>query len=354
MASTLIVRDATLAINGAPETRSEPEDFLRNRVVEVSHLDRELIEECAEVLLAESHGEETSLEILEALTILALSQPEVSSEVGVSALAHGRRLASRLEQDGEVEHALVVLELLLEYHPGHRALERDLASLMRRAGLVSDLVERYIERAQALLKEGKTNEAIAWYREVLLLDRSRKDVARTIRDLRFQEVDERKGRGRRRKIALVVLVLSTLVSLAVLREKRVRDAYQTLPAAPEGNLSEMRARLTGLEGFMKEYPVWHGSLATLSERSRLRVETDRLETEQTLERERLREEGERVLEIVHLARQRGLLHAHSGDLTSALREFENALAAAPSGWPDRERVERDVTSIRAHLQEKEQ
>lgn len=354
MASTLIVRDATLAINGAPETRAEPEKFLARRVGETARLDPQMLEECAELLLAESAGEDPDPEILEALTILALSQPQVASMMGVNAVAQGRRLAARLEREGEVEHALAILQLLVQHHPGHRALERDLASLMRRSGLVADLVERYLERAQALLKEGKTTEAIAWYREVLLLDRSRKDVARAIRDLRFQEVDDHQKRGRRVKIAAVVLFLSTLVCFAVFYEMRVSGAFGELPAAAEGNLPQMRARLAGLEGFMEKHPVWHGSLQALAERSHLRVEIERLDAEQTIARDNRLAEEARKLEVANLARQRGLLHAHAGDYASALRELENALSLAAPDWPERARVERDVAAIRIHLQEEEQ
>ncbi len=353
MAGTLIVRDATLAINGSPETRTEPERFLHERVLEAANLDHETIEECVEVLLASASGEDPDPEVLEALTILGLSQPRISAPLGVNAVAHGRRLAARLERDGEVDHAIAVLEILGEHNPGHRALERDLAALMRRTGMVSSLIERYIERAQALLKEGRTQEAIEWYREVMLIDRSRKDVARTIRDLRYQEIDERKNRKRRRRIVVAVLIVSVIVSLGVLHEIRARGSFQDLAGYSEGDLPSMRARLDALERFVDKHPVWHGSLGVLSERSQLRVEIDHLEEEERLRVEAAREELARKVEGAVLARKRAWLLARAEDFEGALQELESALEMAPPDWAERERVERDVASIVDYLKEGE-
>ena len=353
MAGTLIVRDATLAINGAPEARTEPETFLHERVLEAANLDHETIEDCVEVLLASASGEDPDPEVLEALTILGLSQPRISAPLGVSAVAHGRRLAARLERDGEVDHAIAVLEILGEHHPGHRALERDLAALMRRTGMVSNLIERYVDRAQALLKEGRTQEAIAWYREVMLLDRSRKDIARKIRDLRYQEIDEKKNKKRRRRIAVGVLVVTVVLSLGFLHEKGVYDAFQRLAGCREGDLTSMRARLDALESFVDDHPVWHGSLGVLAERSRLRVEIEHLEDEVRLQEDAVRDEMARKIEAADLARKRAWLLARADDYEGALHELGSALELAPPDWAHRERVERDVASIEKYLEEEE-
>ena len=353
MASTLIVRDATLAINGAPETRPEPPEFLRERILEAANLSEETIQDCVEVLLASASGEDPEAEVLEALTILGLSQPRIAAELGVSAVSHGRRLSSRLERDGDVAHAIAVLELLAENHPGHRSLERDLAAMMRRTGMVTDLVERYILRAQGLLKEGRTAEAIAWYREVLLLDRSRKDVARTIRDLRFQEVDDGRNRKRRRRLTVLVLAVSAVISMVALREVQVRQAFTELPAAVSGDLPSMRARLAGLEAFVSDHPIWHGGLGVVAERAALRVEIETLAQERAFEEEARRDAEASRLEAINLARARGRAHVHSGDYAAALRELENALRLAGPDWSERDRVERDVAAVREFLQEQE-
>src|SRR6185436_5780591 len=70
MTTTLIVRDATLAINGAPEKRREPREHLRLRVAEVAHMEERTAEECVEVLTAVAGGDGAEAEVLEALVIV--------------------------------------------------------------------------------------------------------------------------------------------------------------------------------------------------------------------------------------------------------------------------------------------
>ena len=348
--STLIVRDATLAVNGAPESRGEPKVHLRTRVKDLEAFDPRAFQEFVEVLNASAVGEESDPEVLEALLVLGLSQPQMAAHMALSPVSVGRQLAARLERLGEVEHAIAVLELLAEHHPGHRALERDLAALMRRQGLVQDLVDRYHERAQSLLKVGKTAEAIEWLREILLLDRSRKDVARMIRDLRFQEVEDRAGRQRRWKTSFAVLGVSLLGSLLVLREVEVLRTYLELAPAEEQELGSMRARLAAVEAFHTDYPIWHRSLGILSELAELRTEIDELEARALAADERHRAELQQRAEEALLAYGEGRERADGGDLQGALRAFERALNKAPGGWPQRERVLRDVEAIRKELE----
>jgi len=62
MANTLIVRDATLAINGAPEARCDARDHLRLRVAEVQVMDPETLAACAEVLRSSGSGENVDVD----------------------------------------------------------------------------------------------------------------------------------------------------------------------------------------------------------------------------------------------------------------------------------------------------
>ena len=145
MSSTLIVRDATLAINGAPETRGDLREHLPTRLQEVSGFTPQQVDEYVEILCPSVTSEETDPEILEALVLLGLGHPNIIPKLGISPVLAGRRLASRWERGSKVEQALALLEFLVEEHPGQRALERDLAALMRRQGMVQDLVERYLD-----------------------------------------------------------------------------------------------------------------------------------------------------------------------------------------------------------------
>ncbi len=348
MTTTLIVRDATLAINGAPEKRREPSEHLRLRVAEVTNMEARTAEECIEVLSAVAGGEGADPEVLEALVIVALAQPALSKRMNLPTLTTGRRLAARYERSADIDAALAVLELLQQHFPGQESLERDMAQLMRRQGMVKDLVGRYFERARRLIREGRHNEAAGWLREVLQLDPARKDAARLLRDLRFKGA----GRSQRRSGGVRFLFVATLLSVGlsylVLREFRLREELRAIPTAALGNRAALERRLVEIEQFITAHPVWHGALMALAERSELRIQLAVLaeqmragrEAEQRAERERL--------EAAELCRQRGLMLAQSGDLKGALTALREALSYGGDDWPERERVSKDVADLEAN------
>lgn len=353
MTSTLIIRDAALAINGASEVRADPAQHLRARIAEVQGFQDEFLADCLEVLSISAQGDGADVEALEAVLIVSIARPELSNARGISTISVGRLLASRLEKTGAKAQAMAALELLVELFPGHKALERDLAGLMRRQGMVGELVERYLQRSQQLLKQGRTSEAIAWMREVLLLDRSRKDVARTIRDLRFQEVDRTEARRSRRRVALVTLVGSLLVATGLLRETGLAEEFRTLPPAAPGDVAGTRLRLAGLESFIERHPIWHGSLRAIAERTELRLETERVLEAERLAAERRATELSRRMEEAELARKRGAILAQDGHYAEALEELRRSLEIALPQWEERVRVQRDIDAISAYLEEQQ-
>ena len=352
MTTTLIVRDASLAINGAPEKRGDPREHLRLRIAEVAHMDARTAEECVEVLSSVAEGEGADPDVLEGLVIIALAHPQLARRLAMPTLATGRRLAVRLERTGDIDRTLAVLEILQQHCPGQESLERDLAQLMRRQGMVQDLVNRYFERAQKLMREGRNNEAAGWLREVLQLDPSRKDAARLIRDLRFKRSSRTYRRGGGFRFVLVTLALSVGLSYEVLREFRVRAEFLALQPAAEGNVNALKRRLTDLEGFITLHPIWHGALGVLSERSELRVRLAVLDEKQQREQE-VRDQALRErLESADLCRARGLQLVQSGDLAQALESFRQALQYGGPGWPQYEKVSRDVSDLEALSPEK--
>ena len=351
MSTTLIIRDATLAINGSPEARGGPAEHLPSRIREVASFDEDFLGDCLDVLVPSVENNESDLEVLEAVVVIGLARPELARSRGLSPIAAGRRLAGLREKSGQGECALALLELLVKHHSGHKALERDLAGLMRRQGMVGELVERYLERSRGLLQDGRTSEAIAWLREVLLLDRSRKDVARTIRDLRFQEIDKAKGRRSVRRVAAITLVGSVLVFTGLLREKRLAEEYRAVPSAKGGDLVGMKERLARLESFVDRHPIWHGSLGAIEARTEARLAVDRAEETQRKQEERKKAERLRTLEDADLARKRGVMLAESGDYSAALEELRRSLRLADTEWKERERVQRDVDAISSYLEE---
>lgn len=345
MTTTLIVRDATLAINGAPEKRREPNEHLRLRIAEVGHMDNRTAEECVEVLSSVAGGEGADPEVLEALVIVGLAKPDLAKRLNLPTLATGRRLAARYERSVDVDGALAVLELLQQHFPRQESLERDLAQLMRRQGMVKDLVSRYFDRARKLMREGRHNEAAGWLREVLQLDPGRKDAARLLRDLRFKGASRRPRSPGSFRFLFVGTVLSVLLSYGFLREFRLREELRVMPAAVPGNMASLRRRLADVEEFIGAHPIWHGALQLLAERSELRVQLSVLEEKERAEQEQRERVVEERLESAELCRQRGLMQAQSGDFRAAVESFREALQYGGREWVHYERVTRDLSAL---------
>ena len=349
MATTLIVRDATLAINGAAEKHTDPREHLRSRIAEVASLAPRTAEECMEVLNSAASGEQADPEVLEALIIVGLAHPMLASRMSIAPVNAGRRLAVRLERSGQIDRTLALLEVLLASFPGQDSLERDLAAVMRRQGMVQNLVERYFERAQKLIREGRHQESIKWLQEVLQLDRTRKDAARLIRDLRFRAKSHDRYKAVRWKFVMSALALSLGVSFLALREIRLKEEFGSIPQATEDNLGALRRRLTDVEAFAERHPVWHGGFGVVKERSRLRQIVERLEAKALITKEQQETRDRERLEAAQLARDRGLMKAADGDFPGAIVEFELALENGGENWPHRADIERQIQAIRAHL-----
>ncbi|MSR61497.1 MAG: hypothetical protein EXS08_03485 [Planctomycetes bacterium] len=350
MTTTLIVRDALLAIQGAPEKRPEARVHLRERVAEVTKLEHRAATECVEVLSSVAEGDGADPDVLEALVIVALARADVASELELPTVATGRRLAARVAS-ADLERAKAILELLTEHFPAQESLERDLAQLERRQGTVQDLTDRYFERAQKLLREGRASEAAGWLREVLQLDPTRKDAARMVRDLRFKKVTgtERKRGGH--GYLVVTLVLAGGLSYLGLREFRVREEFRALPSVAAGNSAALHRRLADLEQFVERHPLWHGALGVLAERAELRVQMAVLDEQARAEHEAAERALRERAESAQLCRQRGLLLAQGGDLRGAVVALREALDYGGPDWNERERVARDISDLEASLEQ---
>jgi tetratricopeptide (TPR) repeat protein len=351
MTTTLIVRDATLAINGAPEKRGEPREHLLSRVAEVTRMEGRTAEECVEVLSSVAGGEGADPDVLEALLIVALAKPDVAKRMNLPTLATGRRLAAKLERAAEFGHTLAILELLCQHFPGEEGLERELANHMRRQGTVHDLVKRYYDRAQKLLREGRHGEAAGWLREVLQLDPTRRDAARQLRDLRFKRTKRKKASSGTLRFLLVFGLISLGITWGVLREVRLRQEFDALPQSVPGNTATLRRRLNELQEFADRNPVWHGAFQILTERSTLRVQLEVLEEQERQVRAAAELVTRERLEAAELCRKRGLSQIQSSDLQRALDSFREALEHGGADWSQRASVLQDVAELEAALSE---
>ena len=234
-------------------------------------MDASTVEACLDVLRPVAEGKGADPESLLALTTLGVAHPEICRRHGISSIAPGRRYAARQEQAGDPEAAKAVLRFLIDRFPGQKSLERDYAAVLRRQGMVQDLVERYHERAQALLKEGKTHEAIGWLQEILQIDHSRKDVARQIRDVRLKQSRSQRWSLRGLRSVLGLLTLGGCLAWLVAHEQRAAEAFNALPKVQSGDIPSLRRRLAALDEFVAANPWWYGALSVVTERTEIRT-----------------------------------------------------------------------------------
>lgn len=287
---------------------------------------------------------------LEALAILCLAHPKLARRARFSLVAGGRRLAGLLQREGRAERAQEFLEALAQRAPKDRGVEQDLASVMRRTGNVDVLIERYLARAEEAEASGRRRDAITWLREVLMLDSSRRDVARMIRDLQYETRQTKEARHRRWRGTGLLVVIVALVSAVVLRELYVQDLYASIPPAAGDNRQSVEERLERLDHLIESNPLWLGMFRAGRERADLRVELERIYAEEAeLERAKANERAERQL-MAETARMRARALVENADYAGAAVELEQALELAAPSWAHRERVQADLQAVRAELE----
>jgi tetratricopeptide (TPR) repeat protein len=261
----------------------------------------------------------------------------------------GRRLANRLEATGETMRAQDLLELLSQNDPRDRGVDKQLASIMRRTGNVDRLVERYLRRAEEAVADGRRRDAITWLREVLMLDRSRRDVARMIRDLQYEAREVKEGWSRRLRMVGIVLISAAMGVGLVYRELHVQRAYQSLEPAVSGDLDSLRARIGALDSLISKNRLWLGVFEAGRERAAIRGEIDRIEAKQAeIARELADRRAEQAM-VTDAARTRGILMLEEHDFEGAAAQFEAALETAPLDWEHRARLEADIAAIEEFL-----
>lgn len=342
----LLVDDVVEALTRSPAgTRPSGADLREQMRRASEEFDRVTARSFAAALVESLCDDPSNVRRLEALLILGLAHPDILVEHQVSLATEGRRLAVLLERQGEPERARSLLEVLSAALPDDREVRRDLSGQMRRLGEVDELIERLLRRAGQEVDDGRPSEAVACLQEILLHDPSRRDVARMIRDLRYQELEIRRRHARRRTQLIALTVLSGLLLSVVVRERRIAHDLRALPVAAQDDRDSQRARLAGLDRLLSEHRVWAGMFAAAHERAELQGRIDLAEARQSeRERERLVEVEERRA-AAEAAREQGLLAVERGDMEAALGLFESALECAPSDWQPHARVVADVAAL---------
>jgi tetratricopeptide (TPR) repeat protein len=290
-------------------------------------------------------AENQSLPMLEALVIVGLAHPRAFSLHRINLIQEGRRLAHLLEANGAKEKAQSLLEILAAQAPDDRNVDQDLASLMRRSGNAELLIERYLKRAQDLVSGPRPLEAIPWLQEVLLVDRTRRDVARMIRDLRYAQQEKKKQVVRRLRVFGVVALIVAAVGSVVVREASLARAWSEIPPARANDLASLNARVLAIDAFQEGQRLWHGMFAASRERRDLRAEIMRIEAGRAAEERESKARRDQQIAQAEAERLNGRQYAEQSDFARALAAFRSALAVAPADWEGRARVEEDVRAI---------
>ena len=313
-------------------------------------IDARRAELVCEALLEHLRTQPDAQRELRALVVLGLAHPKALTGREAVLVQEGRRLAGLLEGRGETGEAQALLELLARVRPEDRKLDHELASLMQRSGNSDRLVERYMHRAEEALAGGRREEAIQWLREVLTVDRTRRDAARMIRDLQYEAAAKRRTLRRRVRLAGLLLLLAAAAAVAVWRESWLNEQYESLPPAAEGSEDSLRARLAAIDSIVEGNPLWLGAFRASQERSDLRASIARLEAEAARSRLAAEAEQARLSDEAESLRLRYRLAVEQGEIQVALEYLERVLALAPADWPERARLVADRAALAELLQ----
>ncbi len=347
----LIVEDVVNALTGETPVGDSQADLRVQMERAAEEFDKRTASAFGKALLDSLTEDPGNLRQLEALLILGLAHPDVLRKNRISLAVEGRRLAILLERGGEVERARGVLELLASRLPEERTIDHELAGILRRSGNTDELVERYLARAQTCVAEGKNQEAIPWLQEILLLDRTRRDVARMIRDLRYQDA-ERQTRGRRRnRVLMIVLIISAAVTAVMARELDVRRKYSEIPSAASNDVPALEQRALAIAAFVGKHRVWSGMFDAVSERKELEERVADLQRDYKKDEHSRLMERQRLLEMASSARERGLLNVERQEFEEALANFRRSLSLSEPTWEHRERLEADIAALEAWQKE---
>ena len=344
----LIVEDVVSALTGAHDGAGS-EDMRHQLQRAAADFDKRTADAFGRALLDSLCDDPGNLRHLEALMILGLAHPDVLDSHRISLAVEGRRLAVLLERAGEQDRARTVLELLANHMPEERTIDHELAGLMRRSGNTDELVERYLYRAEQKVADGRISEAIPWLQEILLIDRTRRDVARMIRDLRYENAERTARRAKSIRTALMLAVVGVVLVGAVTHEVNVRKSFGEIPSLQEESLDSMRERHAGLTLFLDSNKVWTGYFLASRELSSLGRRISREERRIAEEQAAAQAVITRRFERANAARNRALMYAERTQFEKALKDFRTSIEEMDPTWEHYDQVQRDIRALEEHL-----
>jgi tetratricopeptide (TPR) repeat protein len=342
-----LVEEIVLALTGTGAANAQAASLVDQMSRAAQEVDERTAAAFCKALLDSLCEDPGNVRLLEALMILGLAHPDVLKRRGISLTVEGRRLAILLDQRGEGERARCLLELIAARVPEEPQPAGSVEDAAPEGQPSEDVVEGYIKRARSCVKAGRVSEAITWLQEVLLVDRSRRDVARMIRDLRYQDSESRHKRKKVLRNVFFVLLLGAGVTYLARRELQLREQFQTLAPARDDQPPALEARLAALDEMISEHGYWLGRLEVENERARVRGSLDRIRVDGLAAAREKELEVTRNQELAEAARLRGLMHVELGEYPVAIDEFRESLRLASSDWEHRQRIEADIAALEA-------
>ncbi len=384
----LFVDDVVTALTGTVEASNDAGLALQDQMKRATdEFDLRTAEAFARALLEALCQDPIDPRRLEALLILGLAHPTILERHRISLPKEGERLAAMLIAQGQNDRARTLMAVIAKAvasappeDPAETVLIDDAddeplvfttparpaptpfqakavqpaptpasnpAAVAAAASNERDhaKIEALLRKADEQAARGRTSDAIHCLQQVVALDRNRRDVARMIHDLRWQDQERRARTVRRLKLAVLVVLLAAGITGLVWRESGIRRRFAAIPAATEGDVSSMRARLDAIDGMIAGERAWFGMSSAVLERGELVNELQVIEDAAAAKIAAAALVRTQSSELAEVSRTSGMLLAQQGKFEDAVVELRRALELGGAAWSQRQDVESNVTAI---------
>lgn len=303
----------------------------------------------------------TNLAARERLVELLLARPEVRLQ-GFDPLAEGKILVDLLVEFGDIGRVRALLERLVLVAPNDPDLKKSLVNVHIKAGDQPRVIELYESIAEDLVRSERPLEAVGYLQKILLLDRSRGDIAERVRQL--YESDER-SRSRGRVLQVLAGVFGVLLVLGMgywFYDQRAMAVYQAIDVREMLEREDHAGARVAYEDFLRNHPLT--TVAGQAQAEIQRIEAARLRFEAKLAGERASRERElqrlRLEYRAAFGRQREQFLAGEPEAAlETLSRVRELLAKANSlakngdedmAWALEQQVEHTFMRLQEHLQ----
>ena len=210
----------------------------------------------------------TDLAARERLVEVMIANPDVRLS-DFDAVTEGKELVDLWMAAGDLRRVRGLLERLLTVSPDDIELKHQLVNVHTKAGDQPRVIELYESIAKSLVAQDRPIEAIAALQKILMLDRSRRDVAEQVRVLYAK--DER-SRRRRRALATLGAFCALIVGLGVafgVYDETASAEFAHIDVETRVAANEFDAASAVYEDFLAQYPLTSASKQARAELVRI-------------------------------------------------------------------------------------